>query len=102
MVLGLRYARRARDLTLLAGVERAAPTFIVRIFMHYELGESGNMREAPGRWDLSLTPWGKAAEFHEICQIWNNHVTSLMKLSQMGSKLDRATGNRMCPSQAQE
>jgi hypothetical protein len=35
MVLGLRNARRARDLTLLAGVERAAPTFIVRIFMHY-------------------------------------------------------------------
>ena len=32
MVLGLRDARKARDLTLLAGVERAAPTFIVRIF----------------------------------------------------------------------
>lgn len=45
------------------------------------------MREAHqslGRWDLALTPWGKAAEFHEICQIWNNHVTPLMKLSQMG------------------
>ena len=60
------------------------------------------MREAHqslGRWDLALTPWGKAAVFHEICQIWNNHVTPLMKLSQMGSELDRA--NRMCPSQAQ-
>ena len=47
MVLGLRNARRARNLSLLASFERAAPTFIVRIF---ELGESGNMREALGRW----------------------------------------------------
>ena len=32
MVLGLRDARKAKDLTFLAGVERAAPTFIVRNF----------------------------------------------------------------------
>ena len=31
IVLGLRNARRVRDLTLLASVERAAPTFILRI-----------------------------------------------------------------------
>jgi len=25
--------------------------------------------------DRSRAPWGKTADFHEICQIWDNHVT---------------------------
>jgi hypothetical protein len=87
MVLGLRNARRARNLSLLASVEGAAPTFIVRIF---ELGESGNMREALDAGYMSLTPWGKTAEFPRNLSNLEQPRHTAHEIISYG---DRATGN---------
>ena len=82
--------RRARDLTLHASVEPAAPRFFV-----YELGESGNMSGEGSTWTLEhfTHSMGKEGRMPRFYQIWNNHVTPLMKLSHMGSNHDHAAGN---------